>query len=131
MKGAGTLIKNVLSSAGVGDQASAASKMLANALQKDNLTPYEARLALFELRKIGVPNATIADLGKSLNDLAYSAYTVQSKAKGSTEEFLKNRLIDQPSDIVKGLVEKAGLAKNVNGFEYLEALTANQKKLAS
>ena len=131
VKGAGTLIKNVLSSAGVGDQASAASKMLANALKKDNLTPYEARLALFELRKIGVPNATIADLGKNLNDLAYSAYTVQSKAKGSTEEFLKNRLIDQPSDIVKGLVEKAGLAKNVNGFEYLEALTAKQKSLAS
>jgi hypothetical protein len=40
-------------------------------------------------------------------------------------------MIDQPNDIVKGLVEKAGLAKNVNGFEYLEALTANQSRLAS
>ena len=39
-------------------------------------------------------------------------------------------MIDQPNDIVKGLVEKAGLAKNVNGFEYLEALTTNQKRLA-
>jgi hypothetical protein len=128
---AGTLIKNVLNSAGIGDQETAASKMLASYLKKDNLTPTEAQQALDELRKIGVPNPVIADLGKSLNDLAYSAYVVQSKAKGGTESFLVNRMIDQPNDIVKGLVEKAGLAKNVNGFEYLEALTENQSRLAS
>ena len=131
VKGAGTLIKNVLNSAGIGDQETVASKMLANYLSKDNLSPKEAQQALDELRRIGVPNPVIADLGKSLNDLAYSAYVVQSKAKGATQEFLENRLIDQPNDIVKGLVEKAGLAKNVNGFEYLEALTANQSRLAS
>jgi hypothetical protein len=131
VKGAGTLIKNVLNSAGIGDQEAAASKMLANYLKKDNLSTTEAQQALDELRRIGVPNPVIADLGKSLNDLAYSAYTVQSAAKGTTKEFLENRLIDQPNDIVKGLVEKAGLAKNVNGFEYLEALTANQSRLAS
>lgn len=131
VKGAGTLIKNVLNSTGIGDQEAAASKMLANYLKKDNLSPTEAQQALDELRRIGVPNPVIADLGKSLNDLAYSAYAVQSSAKGTTKEFLENRLIDQPNDIVKGLVEKAGLAKNVNGFEYLEALTANQSRLAS
>jgi hypothetical protein len=120
-----------LNSAGIGDQQTATSKMLASYLKKDNLTPTEAQQALDELRRIGVPNPVIADLGKSLQDLAYSAYVVQSKAKGSTQEFLENRLIDQPNDIVKGLVEKAGLAKNVNGFEYLEALTANQSRLAS
>jgi hypothetical protein len=105
--------------------------MLASYLKKDNLTPTEAQQALDELRRIGVPNPVIADLGKSLQDLAYSAYVVQSKAKGSTQEFLEGRLIDQPNEIVKGLVEKAGLAKNVNGFEYLEALTKNQSRLAS
>ena len=131
VKGAGTLIKNVLNSAGIGDQEAAASKMLANYLKKDNLSPTEAQQALDELRRIGVPNPVIADLGKNLNDLAYSAYVVQSKTKGATQEFLENRLIDQPNDMVKGLVEKAGLAKNVNGFEYLEALTANQSRLAS
>ena len=131
VKGAGTLIKNVLNSAGIGDQQTVASKMLANYLQKDNLSPTEAQQALDELRKIGVPNPVIADLGKNLNDLAYSAYVVQSKTKGATQEFLENRLIDQPNDMVKGLVQKAGLAKNVNGFEYLEALTANQSRLAS
>ena len=131
VKGAGTLIKNVLNSMGIGDQEAAASKMLANYLKKDNLSPTEAQQALDELRRIGIPNPVIADLGKSLNDLAYSAYVVQSKAKGATKEFLENRLIDQPNDIVKGLVEKAGLAKNVNGFEYLEALAANQSRMAS
>lgn len=127
----GTLIKNVLNSAGIGDQQTATSKMLASYLKKDNLTPTEAQQALDELRRIGVPNPVIADLGKSLQDLAYSAYVVQSKAKGGTQEFLESRMIDQPNDLVKGLVEKAGLAKNVNGFEYLEALTKNQSRLAS
>jgi hypothetical protein len=127
---AGTTIKNVLNSAGIGDQETAASKMLASYLKKDNLSPTEAQQALDELRRIGVPNPVIADLGKSLNDLAYSAYVVQSKAKGGTESFLTSRMIDQPNDIVRGLVEKAGLAKNVNGFEYLESLTAKQKSLA-
>ena len=128
---AGTLIKNVLNSAGIGDQQTAASKMIANYLNKDNLTAAEAQQALEELRRIGVPNPVIADLGKSLNDLAYNAYVVQSKAKGGTEQFLVNRMIDQPNAIVNGLVQKAGLAKNVNGFEYLEALTTNQRTLAN
>jgi hypothetical protein len=128
---AGTIIKNVLNSAGIGDQATAASKMLASYMQKDNLTPQEAQQALDELRRIGVPNPVIADLGANLKNLAYNAYVVQSKAKGSTEKFLESRLIDQPNDIVKGLVEKAGLAKDVNGYEYLNALAESQALKAS
>lgn len=128
---AGTLMRNVLNASGIGNQATASSKMLANYMQKDNLTPQEAEMALDELRRIGVPNPVIADLGKNLKDLAYSAYVVQSKAKGSTEAFLENRLIDQPNQIVKGLVEKAGLAKNVNGYEYLTSLAEEQASAAS
>ena len=131
IKGATTVIKNVLNANGIGDQALASNKMLASYMQKDNLTPQEAQIALDELRRIGVPNPVIADLGKNLKDLAYSAYVVQSKAKGPTEQFLENRLIDQPNDIVRGLVDKAGLAKNVNGYEYLTALAENQASAAN
>ena len=130
IKGATTVIKNVLNANGIGDQALASNKMLASYMQKDNLTAQEAQIALDELRRIGVPNPVIADLGKNLKDLAYSAYVVQSKAKGPTEQFLENRLIDQPNDIVRGLVDKAGLAKNVNGYEYLTALAENQSSAA-
>jgi hypothetical protein len=128
---AGSVIRNVLNASGIGDQATASSKMLANYLDKDNLSPKEAFDALEELRRIGVPNPVIADLGKNLNDLAYNAYIVQSKAKGTTANFLESRLIDQPNDIVQGLVEKAGLAKNVNGYEYLTALAENQASKAN
>ena len=128
---AGSIIKNVLNSAGIGDQATASSKMLASYMEKDNLTPQEAQQALDELRRIGVPNPVIADLGANLKSLGYNAYVVQSKAKGATEEFLSSRLIDQPNDIVKGLVQKAGLAKDVNGFEYLEGLIESQSLKAS
>jgi len=128
---AGSVIRNVLNASGIGDQATASSKMLANYMNKDNLTPQEAQAALDELRRIGVPNPVIADLGKNLNDLAYNAYIVQSKNKGTTEKFLEGRMIDQPNDIVQGLVEKAGLAKNVNGYEYLTALVENQSSKAN
>ena len=130
IKGATTIIKNVLNANGIGDQALASNKMLASYMQKDNLTPQEAQMALDELRRIGVPNPVIADLGKNLKDLAYSSYVVQSKAKGTTEQFLENRLIDQPNDIVRGLVDKAGLSKNVNGYEYLTSLAENQSSAA-
>jgi hypothetical protein len=115
-----------LTASGVGDQPGAASKMIMNRLQKDDLTPDEAQQVLDELRRIGVPNPTIADLGKSLRDLAYAGYVVPSKAKGATEAFLESRLIDQPNDIVKTLAKKANLSENVNGYEYLNTLIRNQ-----
>lgn len=126
IRGAGTVIRNVLTASGVGDQPGAASKMIMNRLQKDDLTPDEAQQVLDELRRIGVPNPTIADLGKSLRDLAYAGYVVPSKAKGATEAFLESRLIDQPNDIVKTLAKKANLSENVNGYEYLNTLIRNQ-----
>jgi hypothetical protein len=131
LRGAGNVIKNVLTASGVGDQPGAASKMIANALQKENLTTQEAEQLLKEMERVGVPRPVLADLGKSLQDLAYSAYVVPSGQKAATARFLESRMIDQPSDIVKGLVQKAGLGKNVNGYEYLQFLTENQKAAAS
>ena len=131
LRGAGTVIKNVLTASGVGDQPGAASKMIANALKKENLTTQEAEQLLIEMERVGVPRPVLADLGKSLQDLAYSAYVVPSGQKATTARFLESRMIDQPSDIVKGLVQKAGLGKNVNGYEYLQFLTENQKAAAS
>jgi len=126
IKGAGSLIRNVLNASGVGDQPAAASRILANYLQKDNLTPNEAMAALDELRRIGVPNATIADLGENLRGLAYNAYAVSSKAKTGTQNFLESRLIDQKNDVVTALANKAGLDINANGYERLNKLIEDQ-----
>ncbi len=130
IKGAGALIRNTANGLGVGDQSDAAYRIIANRLQKDDLTPDEAMAALNDLRKAGVPNPVIADLGKNLQDLAYRAYVVPSGAKNQTLNFLETRLIDQPSDIVQGLADKAGLNKNVNGYEYLKSLADNQSSAA-
>jgi hypothetical protein len=126
IKGAGTVIRNVLNASGIGDQQAASSKILANYLQKDNLTPNEAMAALDELRRIGVPNATIADLGENLRGLANSAYSVPSKAKTGTQNFLESRLIDQKNDVVTALANKAGLDINANGYERLNKLIEDQ-----
>jgi hypothetical protein len=130
IKGAGSVIRNVLNASGIGDQQAASSKILANYLQKDNLTPNEAMAALDELRRIGVPNSTIADLGENLRGLANSAYSVPSKAKTGTQNFLESRIIDQKNDVVKALADKAGLDINANGYERLNKLIEDQASAA-
>lgn len=125
------MIKNILNASGIGDQPSAASKMIADALRKDKLTPDEAGAVLAEMERIGVPRPVLADISKNMQDLAYAAYVVPSTQKAETARFLESRMIDQPSDIVKGLVERAGLGKNVNGYEYLTFLAQNQQAAAS
>jgi hypothetical protein len=130
IKGAGSVIRNVLNASGIGDQQAASSKILANYLQKDNLTPNEAMAALDELRRIGVPNATIADLGENLRGLASSAYVVSSKAKTGTQNFLEGRVIDQKNDVVKALADKANLDINANGYERLNQLIQDQSDAA-
>lgn len=131
LRGAGSMIKNVLVASGIGDQPTAASKLIADALKKDNLTIDEAQNVLGELERLNVPRPVLADISKSLQDLAYSAYVVPSTKKDATLRFLESRMIDQPNDIVKGLVTRAGLGKNVNGYEYLEFLAQNQKAAAN
>lgn len=130
IKGAGSLIRNVLNASGIGEQQTAASKMLMNRLQKENLTPDDVQKSLDELRALGIREPVIADLGKNLQDLAYSAYVVPSSRKAATANFLESRMIDQPNDIVSGLIKKAGLGKNVSGYEYLQFLSENQQKAA-
>jgi hypothetical protein len=131
IKGAGSMIRGALNAAGIGDQTTAANKILANTLNKDNLTPDEAQAALAELQRLNVPRPVLADISKSLQDLSYAAYVVPSSQKGATARFLESRMIDQPSDVVKGLVDRAGLGKNVNGYEYLDLLAKNQQAAAS
>lgn len=130
LRGAGSVIKNILVASGVGDQPTAASKLIADALKKDNLTPDEAQAVLQEMQRLNVPRPVLADISKSLQDLAYSAYVVPSAQKDATLRFLESRMIDQPNDIVKGLVQRAGLGKNANGYEYLQFLAENQKAAA-
>ena len=130
IQGGGRIIRNVLNSFGIGNTEKISNRMLAEALQKDNLTTAEAGQVLQELRNIGVPNVALADIGQSLKDLAYRAYVVPSTAKGATKEFLSNRLVDQPNDIVKGIAQKAGLNPNVTGYEYLSSLADAQKTAA-
>ena len=131
IQGGGRLIKNALSSFGFGDTDKISNRMIAEALRKENITPAEAGQILEQLRAQGVPNVVLADIGQNLRDLAYRAYVVPSTQKSTTSNFLESRLLDQPNDIVSGLVKKAGLGKNISGYEYLQFLTDNQRKAAN
>jgi hypothetical protein len=125
------VIKNILVASGIGDQPTAASKLIADTLRKDKITDVEAQAVLSEMQRIGVPQPVLADISKGLQDLAYSSYVIPSTEKAATARFLESRLIDQPDNIVKGLVDRAGLGKNINGYEYLTFLAENQQKAAA
>jgi hypothetical protein len=125
------VIKNILTASGIGDQPTAASKLIADALRKDKISADEAQTILLEMERVGVPRPVLADISKSMQDLAYSSYVIPSAQKAETARFLESRLIDQPNDIVKGLVDRAGLGKNVNGYEYLTFLAESQQKAAA
>jgi hypothetical protein len=131
IQGGGTLIRNALNAAGVGDVEKISNRMIADALRRENITSAEASQVLDQLRANGVPNVVLADIGQNLRDLAYRAYVVPSGQKAATSNFLESRMMDQPNDIVKGLVQNAGLGKNVSGYEYLNFLAENQKSAAS
>ena len=125
------VIKNILTASGIGDQPTAASKLIADTLRKDKISDVEAQAVLSEMQRIGVPQPVLADISKGLQDLAYASYVIPSSQKAETARFLESRLIDQPNDIVKGLVERAGLGKNINGYEYLTFLSESQQKAAA
>ena len=131
IQGGGTLIRNALNAAGVGNVEKISNRMIADALRRENITTAEASQVLDQLRANGVPNVVLADIGQNLRDLAYRAYVVPSGQKAATSNFLESRMMDQPNDIVKGLVQNAGLGKNVSGYEYLDFLAKNQQSAAS
>ncbi|MCM0043403.1 MAG: hypothetical protein NBV65_02100 [Burkholderiaceae bacterium] len=123
--------RNIGNSFGLGDQSDVAMRLIEDRMMKDGLSPDQIARNLNELRRLGVPNPTLADQGKSLSDLGYSAYVVPSKAKGATEGFLEGRYIEQPNELVRGLTQKAGLPANVDKFQFMNDLAESQRKAAN
>jgi hypothetical protein len=78
-----SVVKNILIASGIGDQPTAASKLIANALQKDKISADEAQAMLLEMERVGVPRPVLADISKSMQDLAYSSYVIPSSQKAA------------------------------------------------
>lgn len=127
---AGKTVKNLAQGLGLGDANKIATKKLSETLQKENLTPSDVQTVLNEYRGLGVPEATIADLGTNLQNLGYSSYIVPSRAKTGTEAFLQERGASLPGQLVEGLTKKSNLTSNKFGYDYINDLATKQVEQA-
>ena len=128
---AGRTVRDLAQGLGFGNANKIATRKLSEVLAKDNLTPNDVRVALDEYRKLGVPDAAIADMGENLRGLGYASYVVPSSQKSFTQDFLERRQANLADQLVDGLVDKAGLSSNKFGFEYLDELANSQRAAAN
>lgn len=122
----GKAVKNLAQGLGIGSESKFATAKIAETLNKENLTTKDVDALLNEYRKAGVPDVTIADLGKNLQDLGYSSYIVPSGAKTSTEALIKERTANLPSQLTEGLIKKSGVKSKDYGYDYLAKLSKQQ-----
>jgi hypothetical protein len=120
-------LRGIAQGFGLGQKENIATRKLSETLEKENLTPNDVRTVLDEYRKVGVPEATIADLGANLQKLGYSSYIVPSKAKTTTEKFLQERTAGLPNELVEGLTQKSGVEAKQFGFDYITDLANKQQ----
>ena len=120
-------LRSIAQGLGLGQKEAIATRKLSETLQKENLTPTDVRTVLDEYRNVGVPEATIADLGANLQKLGYSSYIIPSKAKTTTEKFLQERTAGLPSQLVEGLTQKSGVEAKQFGFDYITDLANKQQ----
>jgi len=122
----GKAVKNVAQGLGIGSESKFATAKIAETLNKENLTTKDVDALLNEYRKASVPDITIADLGKNLQDLGYSSYIVPSGAKTSTEALIRERTANLPGQLTEGLIKKSGVKSKDYGYDYLTKLSKQQ-----
>jgi len=129
----GSLFKNVKERFGTPsiDAANAnATKVLADKLEKDNLTTDDVRTMFKEYEKLGVDNATLADLGKNLQDAGFVSYSVPSKGKTETARFLEGRALELKGETFKNIAQNANINTERLGIDFVNDLADKQKTLA-
>jgi hypothetical protein len=128
---AGKAIGNVIDGLGYSNATKVASKKLEEILDKENLTPDDARAMLEEYRRLGVPSPVLADLGENLRGLGFSAYAVPNKGKTATASFLDERQTQLAERLIKGLEQKSGInSQGKFGFDYIDDLGQAQQAAA-
>lgn len=129
----GSLFKNVKERFGTPniDVANAnATKVLADKLEKDNLTTDDVRTMFKEYEKLGVDNATLADLGKNLQDAGFVSYSVPSKGKTETARFLEGRALELKGETFRNIAQNANINTERLGIDFVNDLASKQKTLA-
>lgn len=132
-KFSGSLFKNVKERFGTPsiDAANAnATKVLADKLEKDNLTTDDVRTIFKEYEKLGVDNATLSDLGKNLQDAGFVSYSVPSKGKTETARFLEGRAEELKGETFRNIAQNANINTERLGIDFVNDLASQQKTLA-
>lgn len=127
----GQAIGNIIDSIGFTNANKIATRKLQELLDKENLTPADAKAMLDEYRRLGVPDPVLADIGENLRGAGYASYIVPNAQKTATAQFLENRQQDLANSLIKGLEQKSGVnSKGRFGFDYVNDLAVAQDAAA-
>jgi len=127
----GDAFRNITERLGFGDVNKRATEIITDRLSADELSPNQVKDIFEEYKKLGVDDATLADLGKNLQDLGYQSYVVPGAGKTGVKEFLEKRTTELPDETVQGLTQKAKVKSDVFGYDYVKQLSNNQRAAAN
>lgn len=126
----GSVVRNIGERLGKGDADANATRLLAQRLADEGLDEQGVTRRLNEYKEAGVSDAVIADLGETLKDLGYLSYSIPSKSKTATREFLEGRASDVKQETFANLSQSAGIPTDKLGVNYLDELIATNKQRA-
>lgn len=109
----------------VGSPESYAASKVTQALMRDGINSPEQMQAA--LQKIG-PNASIADLGSNSARLARAAVSQPSLGSSQIQDFLSDRIADQPQRILDSVHEGLGVDQGKSFEEAMDALSQKRSE---
>ena len=106
-----------------------AQQKVLQGLQRDDLTPEQAMIELDKARKLGVNEATLADLGTNMRSLGYSSQALPNPSRTKIAQQLDDRSVDQADRITEQVVRRSKL-EGPFSKQYVDDLASKQQELA-
>ena len=107
-----------------------AERRIANALERDQISPDQAKKLLQDAKDLGVDDMTIADLGKNTQKQAWLAGTTPNDKRSGVYDQLDERRLNQAENISEKTAEKLSVDGPI-GIEYIDDLARRTSEEAA
>jgi len=107
-----------------------AERRIANALERDQISPDQAKKLLQDAKDLGVDDMTIADLGKNTQKQSWLAGTTPNDKRSAVYDQLDERRLNQAENISEKTSEKLSVDGPI-GIEYIDDLAKRTSEEAA
>lgn len=129
-RGLQTVYKGAMPSSLGGANLVDAERRIANALERDQISPDQAKKLLQDAKDLGVDDMTIADLGKNTQKQAWLAGTTPNDKRSGVYDQLDERRLNQAENISEKTSEKLSVDGPI-GIEYIDDLARRTSEEAA